>query len=236
MKTYAILAAWAVAFAGLSTFAAAPKSRTLEVLEMETPPFPLLLLQRGVNSGEADAIVSIGADGKIVDWLVTAYTEPAFEASIGEILPTLLCKPPASSVNGGPTRVTLRFFFEATGVVISQTVNDTVASLMTRITGPQRIEKLGTMRQLDRALEARHTVTPRYSAEVSGPTGTRVTLEFLIDEAGRVRMPVLHKGENWQLANAAADALLDWQFAPPTRKGEPIIVAARQEFVFPPSP
>jgi hypothetical protein len=228
MKTHAILAALSAVLCCSYAFAATP--RTLEVLSMDTPPFPYQLTLRGVMTGESEAVVSIRPDGRIADWLVTAYTDPAFERSTGEILETLVCKFPSSTTDQRPARITLIFYFETTGVVVSHTVNDTMATLMTRVTGTARIDKLGTQRHLDQTLAPRHTVAPRYS---SGPDqyGSRVTLEFLIDETGRVRMPVLHKGENWPFADAAASALLDWQFEPPTRAGKPVIVAARQEFV-----
>jgi TonB family protein len=150
-----------------------------------------------------------------------------------QLLPDLRCRFSNGEQRVSPVRASLRFYFETRGVVVSHTVNDTVGHIISRITTPVRIDKLGTPRQLDRSLTLRHAVAPRYPAAFQEASGARVTLEFLIDETGRVRMPVLHAGDNHLLANAAAAALLDWQFAPATRQGEPVIVSARQEFVFP---
>jgi TonB family protein len=237
MKALARLAIVVAALSCSHTYAA-PSSRenALEVVYMTNPYFPPSLLHRGVTRGETEAIVSFGTNGRPDDWLVTAYTDPALERMTDDLLRSLECRLPSSAAKDGPTRVTLQFSFESQGAVVSLTVNDTVDSLMTRITGLRRIDKMGTSRQLDHALTARHTVAPLFPEAAQNETGSSVTLEFLIDETGRVRMPVLHAGENRALANAAAHALMDWQFAPPTRAGRPVIVAARQEFILPPRP
>jgi len=218
----------------LGTHAAPPRKPTLEILSMANPPYPHHLSQRGILEGEAEVIVSINPDGRTADWLVTACSDPAFEKMAAEILPTLECRLPPSTSRDGPGRIKLRFFFETSGVVISQTAGSTVDSLITRITPARRINKLGTLNQLDHALALRHTVAPLYPESLHEAAGARVTLEFLIDETGRVRMPVLHAGDNEVLARAAAHALLDWRFTPPTRDGQPVIVSARQEFILPP--
>jgi outer membrane biosynthesis protein TonB len=234
MKAFAVLLAVAAALSCLHTRAASPGKNTLEVAFMPTQTFPHELSQRGVREGEADVIVSISPNGRAADWLVTACTDPAFEKMLAELLPALEFKLSTSKDLTGPVRVSLRFLFESTGVVVSHTASDSIDNILNRIATPRRIEKLGTPRQLDRAPTLQHTVAPLYPEDLNNTAGARVTLEFLIDQNGRVRMPVLHDGENQLLANAAATALLDWRFDPPTRGGKPVIVAARQEFVLPP--
>lgn len=233
MKSFAFLAAVIAALSGL-THAASPRKNVLEIAYIPSTAFPHELVQRGVMAGEADAIVSIGPEGRTVDWLVTACTDPAFEKMAAELLPEIEYRLPDAGARTGPVRVPLRFLFEARGVVVSHSVNDTIDNLINRVLTPLRIDKLGTRSQLDRALTPQKTVAPLYPEAIHDAAGSRVTLEFLIDQNGRVRMPVLHEGENQLLANAAAVALLEWRFTPPTRDGRPVIVAARQEFVLPP--
>ncbi|WP_138223201.1 energy transducer TonB [Nibricoccus aquaticus] len=234
MKAFVPLATALAALICLNAHAAPPRKTSLEILSMANPPFPQHLSQRGILEGEAEVIVSINPDGRTADWLVTACTDPAFEQMAAEILPTLECRLPPSTSRNGPGRIKLHFLFETKGVIISQNASNTVDSLITRITPVRRINKLGTLRQLDHALILRHSVAPHYPESLHEAAGARVILEFLIDETGRVRMPVLHTGDNQLLAHVATDALLDWQFAPPTRAGQPVIVSARQEFVLPP--
>ena len=57
-------------------------------------------------------------------------------------------------------------------------------------------------------------------------------LDFIIDEHGVPRMPVLISSTDQSFGEAAADALGRWRFTPPVRKGKPIAVKVRQEFLF----
>jgi outer membrane biosynthesis protein TonB len=235
MKAFAILTA-AAAFSGLQpcTASAPPVKNTLEVTYMPTPVFPQDQIQRGIIDGEVSVIVSIDPNGRAADWLVTASTDPAFEKMAAELLPDIEFKLPAVGDRTSPVRVGFNLSFEARGVVVSHAVTDTIDNLINRMVSPRRINKLGTPRQLDRVLTLRHTVAPLYPETPHTSADTRVVLDFLVDETGRVRMPVLHAGNNELLARASAHALLDWRFDPPTRDGRPVIVAARQEFVLPP--
>jgi hypothetical protein len=49
-------------------------------------------------------------------------------------------------------------------------------------------------------------------------------------------MPVVAEADDLALALPAVEALSHWQFEPPTRHGEPVIVRARQAFRFTPRP
>jgi TonB family protein len=61
-----------------------------------------------------------------------------------------------------------------------------------------------------------------------------MVVQFYIDQEGKVRMPVLADVDcDLELAAAAYDAVRTWSFEPPTVKGRPVIVTARQKFVFP---
>jgi len=57
-------------------------------------------------------------------------------------------------------------------------------------------------------------------------------IDFYIDSEGHPRMPVAQKASHVEFAVAAADALMQWRFEPPTHRGRPITVRMVQEFVF----
>jgi TonB family protein len=60
-----------------------------------------------------------------------------------------------------------------------------------------------------------------------------VTVEFYIDEQGRVRMPAVDReAADDTLAAAAVAAVEKWRFEPPVRKGRPVLVFAEQPFNF----
>jgi TonB family protein len=76
-------------------------------------------------------------------------------------------------------------------------------------------------------------VNPTYPKEWAeqGITG-KVVIDFYIDETGKVRLPATVSNSNPMLAGIAVAAVSKWQFTPPTRKGNPVLVHAQQAFDF----
>jgi len=207
-----------------------------KIQSMDEPIFPAAMLMQGIVSGEAEVIFSIDPDGNAIDCLVAGYSEPAFARSAVDAIKHSHFGP--IRINGQPAsiRPRLHFNFEATGVILSLTAIDNVTLRIDRLTGGHRTNKVGTLRDLDESLKVVHSVSPRYPASLaSEKVSGRVTLDFYIDEQGKVRMPALEQADHAAFVDAAAAALMEWQFAPPTRNGRPVIVQARQVFVFDPN-
>jgi TonB family protein len=62
-----------------------------------------------------------------------------------------------------------------------------------------------------------------------------VTVEFYIDEQGRVRMAAVPREAADDIYSAAAVAAVEqWRFEPPLRKGKPVLVLVEQLFRFRP--
>lgn len=230
MKTSAIFATCVTVLCLFGVSASGAQKTALKVLRYDEPLYPQHLLQRGIIRGEVNAIVSVDAvTGKVGDALICGYSHPDLIAVTEKMLRTIVYQP--FTVGDAPqsVRFGMTVTYEAKGTVISQTVQDSIDAFLQSASGSRYIDKMVTKRDLDGRLIATHVVQP--GAPVADAE-ERVTLDFLIDETGRVRMPALARGDNLALAEAAADALLEWQFTPPTRKGQPVIVRAKQEFVF----
>jgi TonB family protein len=88
-----------------------------------------------------------------------------------------------------------------------------------------------SLRDLDRIPTPIHVVAP---AALLRPDAGEVKVEFYIDEQGRVRIPVARETSDAAFANAAVDAVSQWQFDPPTSKGKPVLVHAVQIFTIKP--
>ena len=190
---------------------------------------------QGIVSGEADVIFSVDQDGHTVDCLVIGYSEPEFARAAVAALKRSQFGP--IRINGHPAsiRPKLHFNFQATGVILSLTAMDNIVLRMDRLAGGHRTNKVGTIRDLDESPRVVHAVSPRYPASLAAEKiAGRVTLDFFIDEQGKVRMPALEQTDHEAFVDAAAAALMEWQFAPPTRNGKPVVVQARQVFVFSP--
>jgi len=207
----------------------------LKIKEIHEPAFPLTLMLRGITSGKAEAVVSIDPDGRAVDNLVVSYSEPEFARSALECLKGAVFVP--IQIDGQPAAVRARvnLTFDVRGVVVSLTGSEKMDDFINRIRGEKTLNRVGKLGELDQAPRPTRTVQPRYPSELASQNiSGRATLDFFVDETGKVRMPTRVRSDHDQFAEASADALMEWQFAPVTRHGQPVIVEMRQEFIFNP--
>lgn len=194
------------------------------------PHFPSSLLLDAVTQGDVWVLVSVGADGKLTDFLVTRYTHRALADQVKYLLGQWRYE--AAKQNGQPVNACgeLHIHFAVTGAVISMSPMATVASLTAFVREVPYVTNLCRPDELDQTPTATHTVTP---APPPGVAGAKAIIDFIIDESGMPRMPVLVSATHSEFAQLSAAALAQWKFTPPTRRGQPVAVPARQEFVFP---
>jgi len=216
---------------------AAPKEDQLilKVKELYEPAFPVTVLARGVTTGRAEVVVGIDPDGRAVDNLVVAYTQPEFARSALEVLKNSAFVP--IQINGEPAaiRARIKFTFDAQGVVISLSAMEGAMVWVDRVFGERTTSKIGRLAELDQAPSTTHTVQPRYPADLAKQKiSGKATFDFFVDENGKVRLPARVRSDHDEFAEASVDALMEWQFTPLTRRGQPVIVQMRQEFVFNP--
>lgn len=94
-----------------------------------------------------------------------------------------------------------------------------------------------SLSELDAPLRAVSRVPPRYPEELQrGGVGGTVSVRFLVDQTGRVRLPHVVAADAPELAPLALAALESWRFDPPRRHGLPVVISAQQAFVFTPTP
>lgn len=206
--------------------------RALRAHQTVQPTFPRTLIDRGVVHGFARVVIDVDATGRLADWLVVGYSRREFSESAVAAVREWTFDPMIANGQPVPSQVLLAFNFEAKGVVISISADTPAIELM----APSLFEKnYGpcTMRDLDGIPEPRATLKAPYPAELHkrGVQGT-VVVEFYIDESGVVRMPAVVSADFPELGDLAIEAVRSWSFAPPTRRGAPVLVHARQKFNF----
>lgn len=209
--------------------------QSAKVIQTEQAVFPESLISQYRNGGHARVEVSIGADGKLGEWLVTGYTHPLFAESAVSAIKELTFEPAKWRGDPVPVCLTLTFNFEVKGVVISLTPNDVLTAQFNTMLEDRDAYSTCTLRDLDRIPVPRTTVAPVYPKELAdrGDHG-EISIDFYIDEKGNVRMPYVRGRTNIALANLAVDAVRQWTFEPPTRNGRPVLVHVRQLFRFNP--
>jgi TonB family protein len=209
-------------------------SRPLKIVQTTEPAFPETLQTLHLESGEAQIVINVDADGVLVDTLVASYTDEAFADAAIDALQEWRYEPARERGEPVGVRMIIAFSFEARGRVISVTPANSLNMAINSIIGPQIVERLCRPRDLDRPLEVVHAVKPWHPGRTMSPpqNDASVVLDFYVDETGRPRMPVVLSADHMNFAAAAVQALEQWRFAPPTRHGQPVAVRAQQRFVF----
>lgn len=203
----------------------------LSITERVDPTYPAFMQMRGIHSGAVGLVISVNAEGKLVDKLVVAYTDEGFVRPVLEAVDRWEFDP--AKVNGvaRASRVELQFEFKSDLNVI---VNTNSFDLMRDFIRDRYEYRPYALKELDRIPTPTHVVNPVIPDGQLKPGEERVvTVEFYIDEQGRVRIPAVpRKAADDELAAAAVQAVEKWTFEPPQWRKSPVLVRAQQDFRF----
>jgi len=206
----------------------------IRIIQTVEAKFPAELSAQGVREGEVRAIMLINADGKLEDCMVTAYSHPAFAVELLNAVRSWEYQP--ARQNGEPMgqRVQITFNFEQKGAIVSMLPATAIASAMNRFIPTSLTSLVCRASDLDRTPAVRESVSPRHPGKSLTPPVQKgnALIDFYIDAEGRPRMPVAMRATHVEFAAAAAEALMQWRFEPPTQGGRPIAVRMVQEFIF----
>lgn len=238
MKTVRVLSIWLVigCMPWLATLAhaAAARNAPLQIEQTLEANYPAALLSQGITTGEVGVMITVDHTGTLTDSMVTRHTHPLFAAEALRAITGWEYTP--ARVNGAPVavRAEVNLLFEATGQVLTLDAASTVRQLTAYAYRPEFTHRIWPASQLDTHPAPTHTVSPQHPGKTQDGkiTPGRAVLEFIIDEKGTPRMPVVVSSTNLNFAATAADALSQWRFTPPLRRGKPVAARVRQEFVF----
>jgi outer membrane biosynthesis protein TonB len=195
--------------------------------------FPPNLLAEGVPSGEVQVVLSVDAKGELSDLLIVGYTNPEFADAVSAVLKTWTYEPARVHGRAVASRVDLQISFKSE---VSVMVINLGWHYWERLSGQwehyaYKAYKLG---DLDRIPTPVHVVQPVLPKGDASPTKAHaVTVEFFIDEEGRVRVPTVEREYVGDVYAAAMVAAVEqWRFEPPRRHGKPVLVIAQQDYSF----
>jgi len=221
---------------GLIALAASPARAEIEIFKIEPtvkPAYSPMMLADGTTEGALSLAVDISSEGKLTDYLVLGYSHPALVGPCIEALKEWKITP--ARLDGVPIDVQaeLTINFRAEGVVVSISGPADLDAHLRRIFGYRMVRKSRSANELDRVPARLNTVMPQYAkaAEKDGVRG-RVLVHFYIDETGTVRMPVVEASPHPYLSVAALEAVRAWKFEPPMSHGQPVLIAAQENFDF----
>jgi TonB family protein len=243
MKSPRILLFCASALIGapmLPALPGVPDYVPVKVDQTEEAAFPSVLIPLGVKTGSASVAIAVDDAGRLTDYLVTAYTHPAFADSA--VTAIRKWKFESAMLHGFPrnSKSDLTFRFQMQGVVVmTMTAFSYDEMLHMKLAPGSTTFRACTLGELDRIPNPTKIVNPVYPNQVARSSrGGHVLVSFYIDDQGHVRMPSvsLETNEaNEELAAIAVTAVSQWQFDTPTSKGRPVLVVAQQDFSFKPS-
>lgn len=218
---------------------ASPASQPFRVT-ME-PQFPFSLANEGITEGSANFLIVVDNQGILRDHLLVAASHPLFAKAVERVITEWDYFPveiDGQRVNA-KHRINVNFHNSGTFVVgwdSPQRIIDSRLTAEARGLDEEgyRIARLDELDELPSPLQVVQPTLPL--PELVPDEGLRVVYHFFIDEAGRVRIPWLDEQElqhvDDTILDATYDALMQWEFTPPTIGGRPVTVRASQPFVF----
>jgi TonB family protein len=232
-----------LALAAPASFAqfATPAYEPMKIIQTQEAIFPREALSFGLRSGTARVAIQIDSEGKLTDYLVTIYTHPKFAEAAVTAIKTWRFVPARIHGISRSATADLTFNFEASGVVVVDMSVLTIAELFHYKIAPNSTSySASSLSQLDRTPTPIKIVKPEYPRKLARSShGGRVTVEFYIDEEGRVRLPSVDRQAieaNEELAALAVTAVEQWKFDPPLMNGRPVLTLAAQDFDFKAAP
>ena len=150
MPTRHVIFALALVFPGVAPSTGAFASdlwvdRPLRILQTGTLNFPAALAAEGVVRGEVRALLSVDADGKLIDCLVTAYTRRELADELVANVRDWSYEPARQRGEPVGSRIEVVFDFQARGMVLSLTPVDSFTVSTNRLVRPELTSLLHTL-------------------------------------------------------------------------------------------
>ena len=187
------------------------------------------------KEGDLRMVIDINEDGTIADWLVIRAYHKDFEDAIRRVIDDWTFHPATQDGKPIPIVMELMFNFSKRGTsLVEGNLTDLYLSRLPSM--HQDYAPVRGFRELDKLPEPVKIVRPGLNPEIpKNQRIGRVVVGFYIDETGKVRIPIIEKYEGHRaIADAAYNAILQWEFKPPTVKGKPVCVRVEQPFQFKP--
>lgn len=207
-------------------------SKLPEAFRYDTPPqpigtvrvvYPYELLRAG-KTGRADIGYVIGTNGRVIQIIPSAASDPAFGRALTAAVEQFTFQPAVK--DGRPSPSVQRFVQEFDRSPDWTLVDDGDIDLLR--TEQKRPDLIFNLRDLDTPLKPRSRRPPVFPASAPDQAKSgEALIEFLVDEEGRARLPRTVEATHEAFAYAAMQSIASWRFEPPQRGGRDVIVRVR---------
>lgn len=201
----------------------------------EAPGFPDNLATSPLMDGSAVVLFTVDAAGRVQDAVTTAATHPSFGDAVLAVTRDWELEPVAAPASW-PRREVLRFVFRRHGMITSLTHRDAAKAAFSPSIDDASAVVSVRWEALAAPPERLATAAPVYPEALKPRRlSGSATVGFVIDEEGRVRVPVAVAATDPAFAEAAVRAVQQWRFSPPRQRGRPVVVGALRTFAFRPA-
>ncbi len=206
------------------------ETRTARVKDRVEAVYPYELALKGVE-GQAALQFNVDPDGQAQDVIVAGATEPEFGFAAKAMLEAWRFEPVRDGDDPAWAKgQTLVVRFEAASGDVA--LDATARRLLTELRKEKpTIGGAGSLDGVPWALKTAKPVYPRDLLKGKDIAGT-ATIDFIVDEKGKVQLPRIVSASQWEFGWAAATAVLRFEFTPPTKAGTPTAVRMRIPVVF----
>jgi TonB family protein len=212
-----------------------PDNMPLTIIKKVEPQFPSKYNNTAVTSGYAKVIVHIDAGSQMDDSLLIECSELEFGDAALEAINGWVFQAPTRG--GVPSSTTQEFIFNFSsqgGVVSQSSLDDVIQEVSGAPTGKMAYE-VSRLKDLDSIPAPIKIESPSYPQSlIKDQVKGSVTVEFYIDESGKIRMPVVLEADKVEFAAEAIVAVKQWRFVSPLKGGKPVKVKVKQAFNFKP--
>jgi TonB family protein len=187
----------------------------------EAPQFPYKLRALGVSTGYAVVVVTVGSNGTVLDAVGIEASDAEFVNAVTELAPNWVFAPADSETL--PRREVLQYRFRLSGVVSTRTHRE--AALEGFVDSNDDFPRVRTVPYSD--LDMPPVRIDAGASAPRPPVEGHAELSFVIDQAGRVRVPVVLEASETAIGLAALSEVRDWRFSPPQQAGQSVLVEVR---------
>lgn len=200
--------------------ASAPDAQP-QPMSMADPVWPYDLLLKG-QGGTADVAFTVQPNGAISDVVVKSASDPAFGDAVVAAVETWQFQPAIVDGRGVEAHLIKHAVFTP--------AKDGDDSWLGRLVARVRSGAVGGGRGLDAPITPVYRIPPIMPDSAAAGTKSTATVEFVIDVDGRARLPRIVAASTPAFGWAAATAVSQWVFTPPTRGGKPTEVRVQIPF------
>lgn len=211
--------------------------RKLRLEKFVMPDFPEFLRMTGTNRGVVTVAIGRDAEGYVTDTFVLQSDNSRLSQSVVKAVEQWrFARPSNRPLPGQEIVPVIRFLFSAKGIAIVSATTGTLAGEKDapRADAPLIMPSFSDLDTMPKPLKQD---MPRLSGSLADrvPEGGTATIKFFVDEAGRVRVPIILDCTAPELGQAAVSAVDQWRFEPPKVSGKPTIVRETISLTFTPT-